>query len=60
MIDPDIALKKLDRFREKMQKGEIRPGSPDWIVRMCQSHIAGMAGYPNRATWVEKIKALKA
>ena len=49
-INPDIALKKLDRFRKKMAKGEIQPGCPDWIVRMCQGHIAVMAGYPDRAT----------
>ncbi len=58
-INPDVALKKLDTFRQKMAIGEINPGSPDWIVRMCQSYIAGLAGYSDRATWVEKIKDLQ-
>ena len=43
-------LSKLENFRLKLRNGEIQDGSADWVVRMCQAHIAE-EHYTNRNQW---------
>lgn len=33
-------LKDLEKFRIKMETGEINAGCADWIVRMCEATVA--------------------
>lgn len=47
-------LKRLESFREKINKGEIQEGTSDWIIRMCEAEVA-QGHFENRSQWTNKI-----
>lgn len=51
------ALKELEIFRIKILTGKINPGTPDWIIRMCQAKVANLTKYNDRVSWIAKITA---
>ena len=55
MRESDIVelLTDLEEFRLKMRNGEITEGCSDWVVRMCQAHIAKKC-FTNRNEWTSK------
>jgi hypothetical protein len=54
MLEADTleTLKKLEDFRIKMDKGEIKEGCADWVVRCCQAIIA-KGHFDTRREWTE-------
>jgi len=51
------ALKELETFRIKILTRKITPGTPDWIIRMCQAKVANLTKYNDRVSWMAKITA---
>ena len=49
-------LEKLEVFRNKLSNGEMQPGCPDWIVRMCEATVADYSQFRTRADWIKQIK----
>ncbi len=49
-------LGELERYRQKLETGELYPGNPDHVVRMCQAHVATYGNFEDRAEWIQSLR----
>lgn len=52
-------LARLENYRQKMESGELTPGTHDHTIRMCQAHVAELSDFRDRADWVESLRSRK-
>ena len=60
MTDHDMIviaiLGKLEKYRQKLESGELTPGNPDHVVRMCQAHVADYGNFKDRVEWIQELR----
>ena len=49
-------LEKLEKFRCKLEAGEIQEGCADWVLRMCEANVADFTQFRTRADWEKALK----
>lgn len=52
-----IILKALDEVEELRQKDAENGGNLDYECRLAAANIAELAGFPDRVSWIDLLKA---
>ncbi len=50
-------LAKLENYRQKIDSGELEPGTTDHTIRMCQAQVAELSDFRNRVSWVGALRS---
>lgn len=58
-MNKDEILKALDEMEQARHRAQERPEyyPPDYIFRLCEAITAKIAGYTDRMSWTQDLKA---